>query len=760
MKEYREMGQKLEALGRELRPLLDRAGELPGFRGEQLDQWRRLLDEAEARTAAGQLRVAVVGSIKSGKSTFVNSLFGGDYLRRGAGVVTAIVTRIQKGDGLSAELFFKPWSRVNSEMRLALGHFPDAGFSAGEFDIRKEDHRAELRRVLDELQSDIRVSEDTLNGGMVLLDCFLTGYADAAGIVGDEPVSRRYADKAFPEHKAYAGQDHLAVYLDDLRLTIPGGKMDAAVEIADCQGADSPNPHHLIMIQRYLGTAHLLIYVISSRMGLRQADIRFLSAIRKMGLMGQTRFLLNIDLSEHESLDDFLRVRHKILQDLTALVPKPELASLSALYNLFAACESGLNARDRMRFIQWKNEGELIRYSTAESERFLEDMISRLGRDRLSVILSAHGARLGGICSAFSHQAAVHLDLLSRDAEAVSHILSGIAAHRKKAVHLQGVIKNALDGARRKLHIHLKKETDSFLDSRYGLAGETVKYMESHEIDYGAWGDQLAASGFHKTLYLVYQELQRGVDAYLAENVNPDIQRFVAEKDGEIGDWLLSVARPFSAMVAESLDAYNKTLDRFGLPPVREAEPAWEGEDAGIRFIAAIKEQAALTAPLAAAQFTCSPTARTEAAARLGWYETVRGLRRLFRKPAADAKETRTRAIRDGMDRIRRQSAEVIRFHFTDYRENLKYQYFCRLADRAAAALGDSLMDRFEALGQDLDQISSLMDKERAGRGDARECLKEIGGSLEKMEASLADLTRSMTAVCSGANHAGRRGRI
>ena len=40
-------------------------------------------------------RVAVVGTIKSGKSTFINSLFGADYLKRGAGVITSLVTRMR-----------------------------------------------------------------------------------------------------------------------------------------------------------------------------------------------------------------------------------------------------------------------------------------------------------------------------------------------------------------------------------------------------------------------------------------------------------------------------------------------------------------------------------------------------------------------------------------------------------------------------------------------------------------------------------------
>ncbi len=42
----------------------------------------------------GRLKIAVVGVIKSGKSTFVNSLIGKELVKRGAGVITSITTRI------------------------------------------------------------------------------------------------------------------------------------------------------------------------------------------------------------------------------------------------------------------------------------------------------------------------------------------------------------------------------------------------------------------------------------------------------------------------------------------------------------------------------------------------------------------------------------------------------------------------------------------------------------------------------------------
>jgi hypothetical protein len=94
-----------------------------------------------------------------------------------------------------------------------------------------------------------------------------------------------FENDRFPLHRDFVGDDAMSVYLKDVLLEIDTPGIGKGVEIADCQGSDSPNPLHLAMIQDYLTMAHLTVYVISSRTGLRQADIRFLTMIRKMGIL-------------------------------------------------------------------------------------------------------------------------------------------------------------------------------------------------------------------------------------------------------------------------------------------------------------------------------------------------------------------------------------------------------------------------------------------------------------------------------------------
>ncbi|MEZ4524542.1 MAG: dynamin family protein [Desulfobacterales bacterium] len=208
------------------------------------ENWLSGCENIRQDMAKGLLRVAVVGAIKSGKSTFVNSLFKDDYLKRGAGVVTSIVTRIRRGDSLKATLWFKSWQEVNAEMEKSLLFFPSPDWRTDQngFDIRREKDRSELAAALDSLNSDLLISNDSRGSDSVVLDSYLKGYEKVKDIVAGEPVTIEYKDELFPEHKKFTGDDALAVWLRDIELEICAGDMDPDVEIADCQEVIRPIP--------------------------------------------------------------------------------------------------------------------------------------------------------------------------------------------------------------------------------------------------------------------------------------------------------------------------------------------------------------------------------------------------------------------------------------------------------------------------------------------------------------------------------------
>jgi hypothetical protein len=90
----------------EFSSLLSTTQAIQGISPPPFDKWEETGRFIHDQMNEDTVKIAVVGAIKSGKSTFVNAFLGGDYLKRGAGVVTSIVTKIRKGPTLRASLFF------------------------------------------------------------------------------------------------------------------------------------------------------------------------------------------------------------------------------------------------------------------------------------------------------------------------------------------------------------------------------------------------------------------------------------------------------------------------------------------------------------------------------------------------------------------------------------------------------------------------------------------------------------------------------
>ena len=331
---------------------------IKGVSDSSFGDWRKTCDGINRQMWEEVVRVAVVGPIKSGKSTFINALFKGDYLKRGAGVVTSIVTRVRSGKNLKAKLVFKTWDEVNGDIEQALVLFPPLNrlTDSEKFDIRRKKDRTNLERALASLKSEQLITNDLRNVNSVLLASYLGGYDKTEKMISSDTMTDKYEDELFSKHWDFVSDGSMAVYLKDVQLEIDSKSIDHNIEIADCQGSDSPNPLHLAMIQDYLLLTHLIIYVISSRTGLREADIKFLSMIKKMGIMDNMMFVINCDFSEHDTLYDLEKLIRKVEEELALIKPEPEIYSFSALYHLFKTRDDKPSQKDLLRIKQWEIE--------------------------------------------------------------------------------------------------------------------------------------------------------------------------------------------------------------------------------------------------------------------------------------------------------------------------------------------------------------------------------------------------------------------
>lgn len=254
---------------------------------ERIGVWRAELARLDGRLGAAQARVAFVGAVKSGKSTLVNALIGEDILPRGSGILTAQVTEMRTGPRLRAVARWKSREEINEAFSC---HMEALG-RPGIWDMNEQTHRDAARGVLAQARGPHAEP----------LRALLGGWDNARPRLAQAPRCEQTGDRATLAR--WAGRDDAALYLAGLRVEVPAPDLPAGLVLLDCQGADAWNAAHGRNLEEAILSAHALVYVISTRVGLREADFRFLEALRAYGMLELTRFVLNADLGDARDPD-------------------------------------------------------------------------------------------------------------------------------------------------------------------------------------------------------------------------------------------------------------------------------------------------------------------------------------------------------------------------------------------------------------------------------------------------------------------------
>jgi len=739
MSTFESAKSDLLQIKRELSSIFDTAKSMPGINTFPFDIWRKAERAVEEQINENILSVAVVGAIKSGKSTFINALLEGDYLKRGAGVVTSIVTKIRKGSILQANLIFKTWEDVNSDIEQAMVLFPSLDYTSGNghFDIRREKDRNELREALNSLCANQLIFQDTRDMNSVLLSAYLKGYERVAGALSWETNARQFKGPDFPRHKDFVGNDSLAVYLRDLELQIPARQnLNDNMEIADCQGSDSPNPLHLAMIQDYLLKTHLIIYLLSSRTGVRQADIKFLSMIKKMGLMENIIFVINCDFNEHESLDDLKALVEKTREDISIIKPDPEIFTFSALFDLLKRLGNDISEKDRLKREQWEMEPELRKFSDCERERFQTDFYKKLTRDRFNLLLKNHLARFAVMTGSLQDWVKINSDILSKNADDAVEVVKKITYEQEQMDQIKSMVRNTLDGTAQKIKRELATDINRFLDVHYGdIIRDIREFVRNYHVDLQEKKDDLEEMGLSATLYIVFQEFKNALDLFMAEKINLRLIHFAYEEEKKINDLLNNVAGPYNAMVKDTISRHKETLKNVGVQLTEH------GFDYEFSFsVDTIKKTTGLRVPPLASSLQYTAKVRTEAILRLGYYNFAGFIKKLFKKSIQNQEEGEILALRDSIKRIKRETERSLVFHLGDYRENLKFQYIYKLVDVASNTLYDMLFDRFQIFTTDISEMMEMIGNEHQVKKKAIDGLANMDRSLQKITYQIEQL--------------------
>jgi GTPase SAR1 family protein len=725
----------------EVNSLFSTAKSIPGLADYSFGDWEKTCAALPGQLEEEIIRVAVVGPIKSGKSTFLNCLLKGDFLKRGAGVVTSIVTRVRSGERVKATLYYKSWEEVNQDMQQALVLFPSPNWRSGEgpFDIRRDRERSELQHALNALNEDQRISDDARNRNMVLLSCYLNGYDTVRRFLTDHQAIQNYEAERFIEHWTFSGNESLAVYVKDIQLDIDTGAVGSNIEIADCQGSDSSNPLHLAMIQDYLRLAHLLIYVISSRTGLRRADIKFLSMIKKMGILDNIIFVLNCDFNEHQSIDDLKALTARVRDELGLIKPRPDLYAFSALFSLFVSLNGRLSDKDRRRLEHWKTETELVSFSEQETQRFISAFSEILVRKRYALLFQNHIERLNAIAGGMANWVDVNQDILSRDASSARQIAERIRKHQQRFGQILSALQSSLSGLVPKVKQELGGDVNRFLDPGSGQIIKAINaFIAGYRFIPETYTEHLSAAGFSQTLYHVFQEFKQALDGFITEHINPDIIRFIASEEAKVRNAVESISAPYKSLIEDAYTEFCDFMGRLGISCDRSRPDA-----IGVPSVENLIRSSGLSLPPLSATIGYTAKIRTEAILRRGFYRVVSEFKKVLKKPVSSGEED-LRALQEGMLRIKRETQQSLVFHLKDYQENLKFKYLFNLTETVVRRLSQAVTDQLQVYSTD---FGALADRLSSKQGDKERAAAVLAGMQARCRRIGEDLNRLKQAV-------------
>ncbi len=684
------------------------------------------------------VRIAVVGAIKSGKSTFVNALIGKDYLRRGAGVVTAFVTKLQRGEVRQARLYFKTWDEVNAEIARALPLLPDfaPAHPGGGFDIRRDEDRMRLNAAFTRMAPEQLVANGAVNPDGLLLNAYLKGYDRVRLAIGEDEQTLVFDEERFEDHRDFAATDALGAYLKDIRLEIPCDALVEGIEIADCQGSDSPNPLHLVMIQEYLNLTHQIVYVISSRTGLRRADIRFLSMIKEMGILDNILFVVNCDFSEHGTKEDLLRLVVRVEEEIAYFKPDAQVFAFSALLHLFRANGKQLTDTDRQRLAIWEGQKELTAQSDRHYAEFLGALREKTVGGRLSLLLNNQANRACLAAKGLCRWARMSRVLLSGNIEKLDILMERIRSRQAGIEHVGGMIHHALDGTLVQVRGQLKKEVEDLFENREtGISRKIETFIRQYDMHPPARAAALDQMGVAHAMYQLFQSFKQALDMFLADTVNPMIMRFVRERERALLSHLTGIAAPFGEMADTAAADLSRELEDIGLSLAAPLPAGVEDID-----METVRRTAKITLPAVSATLRYSAGIKTEAVLRLGIHTALDMVRRVLKKPVQSDPERILAALRTGGRRLKRETERAVQFNLRDYRENMKFQYFAPLSDAMARALRDGVTRRFEQHTQHLLHTIERIRRQGTGSKKDTDALLSLGKRAEKLASDMETL--------------------
>ncbi len=701
----------------------------------QIDHWRLIVANLQDKAATGNFRVAVVGTVKSGKSTLINALLGQDVLKRGAGIVTAMITRVEPGHPPRAVLDFKSWEEVNGELNSALSLFPSPVLLERRegYDIRVEADREFLRQALAEIDPAHLLNLDMMDKNYILVQSILTGYPDVARLLAGGQQRLEFTGQELDRHQQLVTHDAKAIYLKDVHLVLPFPWPAAGLELGDCQGSDSPIPQHLAQVHNYLLGTDLVIYVVSARVGLRQADYKFLAELKRLHLSDSCVFILNLDLNELENLDEAQQLLQRWQGEIATFQGGAPIFAFSALDLLLSRLRQrgqSLAPKDLGKLMTWEADTALTDFSRREAERFETYLQQTLTARQQELLVASSAAHISLVLKGMRERLLLQDRLVDTDVSALQSSMERLGQRRQSLERLLHSLDQALQGAVADLKQSLRRRLDAFFDVRAGEIGPAIsKFIEADSGDLDRLELPAHVSAFLPGLYMLYQGFQQRLLRFLTDEVNLKILDFVHGQEQGLQEELQQVLEPLLVSLQDALNLYYHEIAALGI-----------GATAPTIALAPWQKPDNLPLRLFSLELSLTMRLRSQAMLRFGlnlMAEALARLKKRLRKQAAGPNVDRLRtALQGALEDIKTHTRQELADALLSYCENLKFQYFFPLVEYLAAAQARDLRLSLAALLMDLEGMQQVISQQRQQREVWRRRLAEISQGLEQLEAT------------------------
>lgn len=706
--------------------ILESTKVIPQLDDNSISASMELCSKIPEQIQTGRLKIAVVGVIKSGKSTFVNSFLEKESVKRGAGVMTSVTTRIRKADKKRAHLFFKSWDEINSHLQDVLELFPHElladtdvkDLNTRMFDIRRTKDREYLEQVYQTMHGEFSNLPDRKGPEAFLFHHALKGFKTCQDMVGADEVCHTLEASDFDSHKLYTADPDKAFYIKDVCLELPTEVMDSNIELADCQGADSTDPAQLEHVLDYLESSSLIVYCISSRTGLRQADTELLNRIQRLGLLDNILFINNCDLSEHEDLGDLVKIEQGIVKDLEFLNITPMVFSFSSLYSLFSSLAKTLKNKDKARLKLWQSDKEMVEYCENKQHEFYSVFTGLLDNERHTLLISNHLGRIKTIIFELDEKIDIFLDLLSSDQLKEKQALEALEELYQNASRLETIVSNSLDSAVKELKDRTSEElTRFFKHDKAGILTNTLEFVESFSTDIEKYRPVVKESGFKQILYMIFQDFKRRVELYGIEYVQPELKKCVIEHENKIDSFFRSLFDSYQIDLINS-DKYSQLNQQF------DREKISSGRTGFIDFHN-IKKMTGIQIPGKLFKPTYSSALKARVLSGF-WFQTLSGI---FSSIVKQEKGfSFSPALKKTVLDIKQENKKLFSDQFVRFGNKLYLSYFSPLINAAIRDFEDKVQQRFNrylSFKQDAQKLFALNEEDKKNKRQAALQIKQ-----------------------------------